>query len=71
MATNDIELIYIGDGALLGDVPTRNLTAEEVSRYGRTWLLESGLYAEPKPAYTHKPARTAHKTVSTEEERTS
>ena len=39
-------LTYIGKGAFLPDVPARDLTAEEVSQFGKDTLLKSGLYAE-------------------------
>lgn len=65
---DDTELIYVGDGTQLGEVPTRNLTRAEVEKYGRTWLLKSGLYSEPKPVYTTKPNRSAHKTEPIAEE---
>lgn len=39
-------LKYVGDGTQLGNVPTRDLTAEEVEHYNRAWLLNSGLYVE-------------------------
>ncbi len=40
-------LIYIGKGAFLKNIPARDLTAEEVSQYGKKYLLDSGLYMEP------------------------
>ena len=63
-----IVLIYIGDGTQLGEVPTRNLTQDEANTFGRDWLLKSGLYADPKPVYTPKPARSAHKAEPIAEE---
>ena len=36
---------YIGGGYLAG-VPARDLTADEVRKYGRERLLKSGLYIE-------------------------
>lgn len=41
-------LIYKGGGYLVG-VPARNLTEEEVKKYGKDRLLNSGLYIEDKP----------------------
>lgn len=38
-------LRYIGKGFITG-VPARNLTDEEVSRFNKRRLLESGLYVE-------------------------
>lgn len=38
-----MRLQYIGGGHLPG-VPSRNLTAEEVKKYGEKTLLASGLY---------------------------
>lgn len=43
-------LIYIGQGQYYVGVPARDLTAEEVERYGRGWLLSIGLYQEPAAA---------------------
>jgi len=40
-------LRYIGKGYLVG-VPAKNLTSEEVEKYGKRRLLESGLYIEIK-----------------------
>jgi len=43
-------LKYIGNGFIDG-VPARDLTAEEVKKYGKDRLLKSGLYVEvEKPA---------------------
>ena len=43
------KLKYKGGGFLVG-VPSRDLSAEEVKRYGTDWLILSGLYEEyPKP----------------------
>ena len=42
---------WLGNGFLVG-IPARDLTAEEVKRYGREFLLSLGLYEEidpPKP----------------------
>ena len=39
-------------------IPARDLTAEEVKRYGREFLLSLGLYTEveqPKPRRVYKP----------------
>lgn len=56
--TND-GLKYIGNGSQLVGVPTRDLSAEEVKRYGKKILLESGLYVELK--YSSKPVKSAYK----------
>lgn len=45
-------LIYIGKGAYLPNIPARDLTSEEVSRFGKKLLLDSGLYAEPSTPKT-------------------
>ena len=37
---------YIGNGNFLPDVPARDLTKEEVKKYGKEKLLASGLYVE-------------------------
>ena len=46
------KLKYIGKGAFLPDVPARDLSAEEVSKYAVVWLISSGLYdfVDEKPA---------------------
>lgn len=49
-----MRLIYIGNGAWLPGVPTRDLNEEEVNFYGINWLLESGLY---KPAEEPKKSK--------------
>jgi len=44
-----IELVYVGDGRAYGEIPARDLTAEEVKRYaGKLRLLKTGLWIEPK-----------------------
>ena len=40
-------LKYVGNGWIHG-VPARDLTDEEVKKYGKKQLLESGLYIEIK-----------------------
>ena len=37
---------YIGNGNFLPDVPARDLTKEEVKKFGKEFLLASGLYIE-------------------------
>lgn len=37
---------YLGGGFLVG-VPCRDLTKEEVKKFGEAFLLASGLYARP------------------------
>lgn len=47
-----IEMRYKPDKGFYVNVPARDLTAEEVKRYGREFLLSLGLYEEvdpPKP----------------------
>lgn len=45
-------LVYIGNGFLPG-VPARDLTAEEVEKYGgESYLLDTGLYTKPGKAQT-------------------
>ena len=51
-------LIYIGNGNYYIGIPARDLTEEEVERYGRAWLLSIGLYQEPDKA---KPQPAANK----------
>lgn len=52
---------YVGDGMCLVGVPARDLTAEEVLKFGAANLLASGLYALVKKAYTPKPRKSALK----------
>lgn len=52
-------LIYVGGGSFVG-VPARDLTEEEVERFGRAWLLAIGLYREPDEA-KEKPKPAANK----------
>jgi hypothetical protein len=40
-------LIYIGEGAFLPGFPARDLTDEEVARWGIEFCLSSGLYRKP------------------------
>ena len=37
---------YIGDGNFLPDIPARDLTEDEVKKFGKKRLLDSGLYVE-------------------------
>jgi hypothetical protein len=37
---------YIGNGNFLPDIPARDLTEDEVKKFGKKKLLDSGLYAE-------------------------
>lgn len=67
-------LKYIGDGAVLPNLPPRDLTADEVTAaleyYTLQDLIDSGLYAkhEVKKAYTPKPTKAALKgTVEAEQ----
>jgi hypothetical protein len=61
-------LIYTGPGYVVG-VPARNLTDEEVERYGKDYLLTLGIYKEPaKPKAAenkveHGPAENKDKKV--------
>lgn len=50
-------LKYKGNGSLPG-IPARNLTDEEVIKFGKRRLLESGLYVEVKKSRkeTHREA---------------
>ena len=47
---------YIGDGTFLPGCPARDLSEEEVQRYGLSKLLVSGLYEEIKPEPPKKAA---------------
>jgi len=57
MAKAKIELKYKQNGFYVG-VPARDLSAEEVERYGRDFLLALGLYEEVEPP---KPKRAYYK----------
>jgi hypothetical protein len=47
----DKKLTYLGGGFLIG-VPARDLTSDEVKRYGLDRLISSGLYRDNyKPDY--------------------
>lgn len=41
-------MIYVGNGGFIPGVPARDLTDEEVKRWGKQLLLNSGLYVEKK-----------------------
>lgn len=41
-------LKFVGDNAHLDNIPARDLNDEEVKKYGKKRLLESGLYKEVK-----------------------
>lgn len=41
-----MKLKYVGKGNYLAGVPARDLTAEEVKRYGEQKLLQSKLYVK-------------------------
>jgi len=51
-------LKYVGSGFVRG-YPARDLTAEEVRKFGKTKLLATGLYKEVKKKVTKKPAKQA------------
>lgn len=40
-------LIYVGRGSFVPGIPARDLTDEEVVRFGLSRLLETGLYKKP------------------------
>ena len=45
----DIELIYVGEGRKVGDVPPRDLNPREVMYYGGAfYLVKTGLYCYPE-----------------------
>lgn len=46
-------LIWVPGSFLIG-VPARDLTADEVEKHGREWLIESGVYVEPAPKKSAK-----------------
>ena len=39
-------LIYIGKGDFINGIPAKDLTPEQVERFGRDYLIDSGLYAD-------------------------
>ncbi|MGW8177400.1 MAG: hypothetical protein ACWGQW_01170 [bacterium] len=39
-------LKYVGDGTSLPGVPARDLTPDEVKKFGKTKLIKTGLYKE-------------------------
>jgi hypothetical protein len=43
-----IVLKYVGDGTHIPGIPSRDLTAAEVDKFGLTDLIASGLYVEIK-----------------------
>jgi hypothetical protein len=49
-------LIYKGNGFYVG-VPARDLTPEEVKKYGEAFLLSLGLFEQPQPKRTRKLAQ--------------
>jgi hypothetical protein len=57
---------YIGGGFLQG-VPARDLTEEEVRKYGKSRLLQSGLYIEDAPKVSRKFKRSEAAEAVTEE----
>jgi len=64
-----IAMKWNGNGFYVG-VPARDLSAEEVERYGKAFLLALGLYEEveqPKPKRVYKPAPAEDQTSEDEE----
>ena len=51
---------YVGNGDFVAGVPARDLSADEVTMFGRAWLLSKGLYQEIKTK--RKPVRKKNKT---------
>ena len=50
---------FIGDGTrIVPGIPPRDLTEEEVKRFGEKLLLQTGLYEKEKPAKSGKKAVT-------------
>jgi hypothetical protein len=54
--SNEIALIYIGNGSFKPNVPARDLTAEDLKDLpmSREELIKSGLYKEPDTAGKRK-----------------
>jgi hypothetical protein len=61
---NDPALIYIGKGAFQYPYPARDLTSDEVKKFGEQTLLATGLYQKPKAA--EKPLYSASKKAEKE-----
>jgi len=40
------KLVYIGKGKTVAGVPARDLTPDEIEKFGKAFLLSSGLYQE-------------------------
>lgn len=55
---------YIGKGNFIVGIPARDLSAEEVKKYGKDKLEKSGLYAENK----RKPKAVKPEVITTFEE---
>ena len=65
-----IAMKWNGNGFYVG-VPARDLSAEEVERYGKSFLLALGLYEEveqPKPKRVNKAMLPAEDQTSEDEE---
>lgn len=43
-----MKMRYIGEGGFVAGVPARDLSAVEVEKYGKAFLLSTGLYQEVK-----------------------
>jgi hypothetical protein len=70
MAKDKIAMKWKGNGFYVG-VPAKDLTAEEVERYGKSFLLALGLYEEveqPKPKRVNKSMLPAEDQTSEDEE---
>ena len=46
---NSPAMRYVGNGNAMIGIPARDLTQEEVNKYGETVLLYSGLYVKVPP----------------------
>jgi hypothetical protein len=65
-----IAMKWLGNGFYLG-VPARDLSAQEVERFGRDFLLALGLYKEinpPKPKRAKEPKLEPEQANEIEEE---
>lgn len=58
-------LKFIGNNAHLDNIPARDLNDEEVIKYGKKKLLESGLYVEVKTKNIEKDeVNYGHKSIT-------
>jgi len=60
---------YIGKGSFIASVPARDLSEEEVKKFGKDMLIKSGLYIdEKKEVAIEKPQKSYFKEKTESEE---